>query len=152
MLTRGIEEGPPGLGKRPRDPNDTPDQDEEIPVPTEMAEAAPETPPRRELTLQISWTPMTRGFSTYNQNLDDMKKDLGEVKRETRAVKELSAKATTAHETKESLSSLEKRVEALETGEGPSASNTRPNVPRPTSQTRPPKGILTTLGVTRETP
>ena len=118
---QGVVATPPGLGeKRPRD-HEFVDVEDGPPTPTELPGTPenrhPREPPKRELTLQDTMDTMTRGFSNQESNMTSMRKEMGEVQKETREAKTLSAKAVTiANETRESMESLEKRVAALEAG------------------------------------
>ena len=114
---QGVVEVPPGLGeKRPRD-TEFVDVEDGLPTPTELPDPPADRAPKRELTLQDIMDTMTRGFSTQEVNMTSMRREVGDVQRETREAKTLSAKAVTiANETRESMESLEKRVAALEAG------------------------------------
>ena len=126
----GIE-GPPGLGKRKDREGDRDrdfvdiDDEEEDQIPTEMPDppkAAPETPPvaKKELTLQDILDAMNHGFARQDSNMTTIRQEMGEIQRDTHEAKNLSAKAVTiANEAKESLTTLEKRVAALEAGPPP---------------------------------
>ena len=118
----GVVATPPGLGeKRPRD-QEFVDAEDNPPTPTEMPEAEPvrEQAPRKELTLQDIMDTMTKGFSRQELGMTSMRREMGELQRETGEAKGLAAKAVTiADETKESLTTLEKRVAALESGPPP---------------------------------
>ena len=118
----GVVATPPGLGeKRPRD-QEFADAEENPPTPTEMPEAEPvrEHPPRRELTLQDIMDTMNKGFARQEIGMTSMRREMGELQRETGEARGLAAKAVTiADETKESLTALEKRVAAIEAGSLP---------------------------------
>ena len=142
----GIE-GPPGLGKRKDRESGEPvdvDEDDEL-VPTEMAgptaQLAQAQGPRRELTLQDILDAMNTGFATQNNNTAEMRREMGELQRDTQEAKTLSAKAVTiATETKDSLTTLEQRVAAIEAGH-PMHPAGRSHARPPTKP--PPPGILT---------
>ena len=146
-------EGPPGLGKRPRENNNEfVDVDEEDdPVPTEKvdpeppqaenttkepepplrAEAVASTQAARALTLQDILDAMNNGFATQQTNMTTLRREVSDIQKDTQEAKGLSAKAVTlANETKESLTALEKRVAALEAGDPPaSARSAAPSQP-----------------------
>ena len=103
------------------DPQQTLGQDEETPVPTELA--APEKTLELGDLMKLMTANMdetTRGREENRTSFAKIDRELAHTKREIQETKTMAAKATTiATETRSSLQEFEKRVASLEKGEGP---------------------------------